>query len=174
MQYRMYVTNMETRDPVLPSSCTGVFYWCIWVVHHDLPSCFMAFYSCLFTLYAFFLNHWMQWISVYSSANVKSMENVSLCGLCCRRWSQWYCIRNPFKMTLSHDSILSSEVFISLFILFFGIFIWLVSLSCLSEHKTIMECCHHAAFSSWSSTPSVHLFLPSVVQRDVLAGVCCT
>lgn len=49
-------TNMETRDRVLPSYRTSVLYWCIWIVHHCLPSCFMAFYSCEVTFLCLFLN----------------------------------------------------------------------------------------------------------------------
>lgn len=50
----MCFTIMETRDRLQPSSCTAVFYCRIWLVHHDLPSCFMAFYSCYFFFMPFF------------------------------------------------------------------------------------------------------------------------
>lgn len=89
----MSYTNMETRDPVLPSSCAAVFCRRNFIVHHHLPSCFMAFYSCQVTFYAFFVT--------FNAMNINIFQyKCSVCDVClnglfsCQNCNQSYSIRN--------------------------------------------------------------------------------
>lgn len=74
----MYYNNMETRDPVLPSSCTAVFdvfesytMTCLHVSWH-----YIHVQLLYYAFFLFFINAMN--IIIYSNTNVQSVEIVCL------------------------------------------------------------------------------------------------
>lgn len=162
----MYYNNMETRDPVLPSSCTAVFDWCIWIMHHDLPSCFMAFYSCSATflcLFYFYECNEYDYIFQYSSVWGKCFSNMA--SEIHLRW--FFFIKVEMMLLGAPSGTQNLPVFASLLGLL---------LTCITESAFLKiqyfkmlspYCIFFMVFSS-----SVPLLLPSVSLCDVLTGVC--
>jgi len=162
----MYYNNMETRDPVLPSSCTAVF--------DVFESCTM---TCLHVSWHFIHVQLLFYAFFYfyqcNEYNYIFQYKCSVCGKCLSKFSSLL----KLKLVIQHQKsiwgdflhrLLKVETMLHLgapsgiqtlpvFASLFGLL-----LTCITEYaflkiQYISKWCHYAVFSSWCFSSSVPL-----------------